>query len=771
MAGHISRRPLAASNAKPGGRRPARRGYAERLREGLGVLLGVAAVYLLLCLFTYSPLDPSLNHAAPAMGVHNLGGRLGAYVADLLIMLFGLGAFLWPAWLVYHSADMLLHREGPSFNLQMVTVPLLLVSGGVLLFLTGPLPDWPAGATGFGNGGLVGKLVASFVVPLLGNIGALMLMGALGVLALLWFTGWSLRDVHATAVWLYKVGRVFLTIFLRLVQRLKFSVPEQFDLPLSHPIPRRPRAAVIRPDDDARPSERGEEEKQTALPLGIPGQFALPALDLLDEPKPRKGGEGEEALQQNARRIEAELKNFGVEGVVTNIRPGPVITIYELEPAAGVKTSAVVSLQDDLARAMSALSIRIAPIPGKSVLGIELPNRDRQFMALRELLDTEVFESEAGALTVALGVDTAGQPVYVDIAKMPHGLIAGTTGSGKSVAINAFILSLVYRLTPDELKLVLVDPKMLELSIYNDIPHLLTPVITDPNKAASALNWVVKEMENRYRLMAELGVKNLASFNARFAELQADGKVPTRLVQTGFDLSTGQPLHEEQPLATRPLPYIVVIIDELADLMMVAGKAVEFSIGRLTQMARASGIHLLVATQRPSVDVVTGLIKANIPVRISFAVASKIDSRTILDSMGAETLLGKGDMLYLANGSNSLARLHGAFVSEEECTRVAGHLREQGAPTYMEDIFKSGPAAVPGGKGAAAAGDDGELTGDLYQQAVEVVGREGKASTSFLQRNLKIGYNRAADIIDKMESEGLISAPNHVGKREVLVKR
>jgi S-DNA-T family DNA segregation ATPase FtsK/SpoIIIE len=770
MAGQITRRPSGQKGVTA--RRPARRGYADRLREGLGVLLAVGALYLVLCLYTYAPTDPSLNHAAPDMVIQNLGGRLGAYTADTLIMLFGLGAFLWVGWLVYHAVNMLLHREGPSFNLQAVTVPLLLVSCGVVLSLTSPLPQWPVGGEGFGNGGLLGKLVATLTVPLLGHVGALMLMGALAVLALLWFTGWSLREVHATAIWAYKVCKVFATMTLRLVQRLKFEVPEQFDLPLSHPIPRRPGAKVIRTEEDVEEAVKPirKAPKQTEMDLSVPGQFALPTLELLDEPRAQKEGESEEALQQNARRIESELKNFGIEGTVGNIRPGPVITIYELEPAAGVKTSAIVSLQDDLARAMSALSIRIAPIPGRNVLGIELPNRERQFTSLRELLETEAFEEDPGALTVALGVDTSGQPTYTDIAKMPHGLIAGTTGSGKSVGINAFILSLLYRLTPDELKLVLVDPKMLELSIYNDIPHLLTPVITDPNKAAAALNWVVKEMENRYRLMAELGVKNLSSFNSKFAELQADGKIPTRLVQTGFDLQTGQPVHEEQPIATRPLPYIVVVIDELADLMMVAGKAVEFSIARLTQMARASGIHLLVATQRPSVDVVTGLIKANIPCRISFSVASKIDSRTVLDSMGAETLLGKGDMLYLGNGSNAMQRLHGAFVSEEECNRVAQHLRDQGQPSYLEDIFKSGPAAVPGSKGAAASGEDGD-EGNLYEQAVRIVTEEGKASTSFLQRQLKIGYNRAADLIDKMEAEGVIGAPNHVGKREVIGKK
>lgn len=744
----------------------------ERLREGWGVFLVVVAAYLTLVLFSYSPGDPSLNNAAPVVRIANVGGEVGAYASDLLIMMFGLLSYGWVVWLGYHAANALLHREGPGFKLQVVTVPLFLVAACVLAFIMAPLPDWPEGAVGFGNGGLVGKLVASILVPLLGKVGCVMFCGALLVLSLLWFTGWTLGEVKATAIWLYKVCRVMGTIAVRFVQRFKFAVPDQFDLPLATPLPKRVRPQIVRSEEVTQPSARVEREKQNALPLGLNGEFQLPPLSLLDETKGKATEDDEAALEQNARRIEAELKNFGVEGSVTNIRPGPVITIYELEPAAGVKTSAVVNLQDDLARAMSATSIRIAQIPGRNVLGIELPNRERATIGLKEMLATDEFEHHAGKLTVAMGVDTGGIPTFADISKMPHALIAGTTGSGKSVAINAFILSLLYRMTPDDLRFLMVDPKMLELSIYNDIPHLLTPVITDPGKAAGALNWVVKEMENRYRLMSELGVKNLASFNARFAELSAEGKVPSKLVQTGFDLSTGAPKFEEQPLAEKPLPHIVVVIDELADLMMVAGKAVEFSIARLTQMARASGIHLLVATQRPSVDVVTGLIKANIPTRMSFSVASKIDSRTVLDSMGAEALLGKGDMLYLANGSNALVRLHGPFVSEEECTRVASFLKQQGEPAYVEDVMKAGTASVPGMKGADGASiEEGEGGAELFEQAVDIVAREGKASTSFLQRHLKIGYNRAADLIDKMEAEGMISAPNHVGKREVLVKR
>lgn len=789
MAANNSRRPSNALGrgsvrAPKGAKQAVRRSLiAERFIEGVGVLLLVGAAYLALALLTYSPTDPSMSYSGPIGGVMNWGGRAGAYVSDVLLTAFGLAAFVWVGWLCFHAYNAMTHREdGPSFSLQIITLPLMLLSLGVLLCVFNPLPEWPhvvqqgaeAGAS-IGGGGLVGKLMAQMVLPLLGKVGGVMLMSALLALSILWFTGWTLSEVKAMCIWMYKVGRVMAVQLTRWYARLRAAVPEQFDLPLAHPVPVRPRPVVVQADETPR-APRQRETTQAFLPLDVEGDFSLPPLDLLNETKPKKGGESQSALEQNARRIEAELRNFNVEGTVTNIRPGPVITIYELEPAAGVKTSSILNLQDDLARAMSALSIRIATIPGKNVLGIEVPNRERQYLGLKELLDTDEFEHDAGNLVVALGVDTTGQPVYTDVAKMPHSLIAGTTGSGKSVAINAFIVSLLYRLTPDQLRFVMIDPKMLELSIYNDIPHLLTPVITDPSKAAAALNWVVKEMENRYRLMSEIGVKNIIGFNEKFATMQEEGKVPTKLVQVGFDLNTGQPKMEEQPLATKPMPYIVVVIDELADLMMVAGKAVEFSIARLTQMARASGIHLLVATQRPSVDVVTGLIKANIPTRISFSVASKIDSRTVLDSMGAESLLGKGDMLHLANGSNNLQRCHGAFVSEDECTKVVNYLKEQSKPMYVEDVFKAGVAVVPGSKEAKAAanagedGEEGEGEG-LYEQAVDVISREGKASTSFLQRSLKIGYNRAADLIDRMEGEGLISAPNHVGKREVLARR
>ncbi len=737
-----------------------------RLKEGIGLFLVIVSFLMALSLFSFNPLDASFNNATPVTQVYNICGSWGAYLSDILLMLFGLSSFIFVFVLGLNAFLLMSHRRGQELILQAITVPILLVSFAALMQMVAPFPDWPMQG-GFGNGGLVGKMVVKTLQPNLGVVGCFIIMLAFTSVSLLWLMGWTFADVKRWGVYIKRFTMLTIKIMWRLMRRIKFKKPSQFELALPHPkmkkiIPKVERQ-VTKP---AKAEERLAEENQPILPLNLGDGFVLPPLRLLDDPPAKKETESEEALTQNARRLEAELKNFGIDGVVSKICPGPVITIYELEPAAGVKTSAIVGLSEDLARAMSAMAIRIAPIPGRTVIGIEMPNRHRQMVTLRELLETEEFETHSGKLTVCLGVDTSGNPVYTDIAKMPHALIAGTTGSGKSVAMNAFILSLLYRMTPDQLKFMMIDPKMLELSIYNDIPHLLTPVITDPQKAAGALNWVVKEMENRYRLMSELGVKNLAGFNAKFVELQEAGKVPMRLVQTGFDMATGQPTMEEQPLAKNTLPHIVVVIDELADLMMVAGKQVEMYIARLTQMARAAGIHLLVATQRPSVDVITGLIKANIPTRISFSVTSKIDSRTVLDSMGAEQLLGKGDMLCMINGSNRLDRAHGAFVDEEECTRVAEHLKAQAKPIYIDDIDKPGAngGSVQAGGGVSGEGDE------MYQQAVELVAREQKASTSFIQRHLKIGYNRAATIIEQMETEGLVSAANHVGKREVVVK-
>lgn len=490
---------------------------------------------------------------------------------------------------------------------------------------------------------------------------------------------------------------------------------------------------------------------------------SLPQIDLLAEaPSSRGPAVSEETLQRNARQLETVLDDFGVRGQIVKVRPGPVVTLYELEPAPGIKASRIIGLADDIARSMSAVSVRVAVVPGRNVIGIELPNRQAETVYLRELLDSEAYAKAVARLPLVLGKDIGGAPVVADLAKMPHLLIAGTTGSGKSVGINTMILSILFRMTPDQCKFIMVDPKMLELSIYDGIPHLLAPVVTDPRKAVVALKWVVREMENRYRSMSKLGVRNIEGYNTRLAEARDKGETLMRRVQTGFDPETGQPIFEEQQLDADPLPMIVVVVDEMADLMLVAGKDIEGAIQRLAQMARAAGIHLIMATQRPSVDVITGTIKANFPTRISFQVTSKIDSRTILGEGGAEQLLGRGDMLYMAGGGR-ITRVHGPFVGDTEVEAVVNFLKSQGEPTYLEEVTRDEEAAL------AEPEEEGSESGDaLYDQAVALVCREGKASTSFVQRHLQIGYNRAARIIERMEQEGVVSAANHVGKREVL---
>jgi len=499
--------------------------------------------------------------------------------------------------------------------------------------------------------------------------------------------------------------------------------------------------------------------------------YQLPELELLAEPKKPTGGTkiSQDALDQNARVLEGVLDDFSVRGEIINVRPGPVVTLYELEPAPGIKSSRVIGLADDIARSMSAVSARVAVVPGRNAIGIELPNQRRETVYLRELLACEDFATSKHKLAIALGKTIGGEPVIVDLARMPHLLVAGTTGSGKSVAINTMILSLLYRLKPEECRLIMVDPKMLELSVYDNIPHLLTPVVTDPKKAVVALKWAVREMEDRYKKMSKVGVRNIDGFNARVIEARARGEVITRTVQTGFDHETGEAIFEREEMDLAPLPYIVVIVDEMADLMLVAGKDIEGAIQRLAQMARAAGIHLIMATQRPSVDVITGTIKANFPTRISFQVTSKIDSRTILSEMGAEQLLGQGDMLYMAGGGR-ISRVHGPFVSDGEVEKIVAHLRTQGQPQYLDAITSEDEAMEAAGETPASPGSmDAEESGDLYDRAVAIVLRDKKCSTSYIQRRLSVGYNKAASLVEQMEREGVVSAPSHSGKREILV--
>ena len=552
------------------------------------------------------------------------------------------------------------------------------------------------------------------------------------------------------------------------------ALPEEYDAPSA-----RSRAEEVRRHTAGtrlaakgakirKPKPRNAEAAPPQLPLSA-GAYQMPPLSLLQAPEDDQAFEtvDTEALRQNADMLQTVLADFGVRGDVVRVNPGPVVTLYELEPAAGTKSSRVINLADDIARSMSAISTRVAVVPGRNVIGIELPNTRRQTVWLRALLASKGARRSKGKLDLFLGKDIGGEPILADLAAMPHLLVAGTTGSGKSVAVNAMILSLLYRLPPEKVRFIMIDPKMLELSAYDGIPHLLSPVVTDPKRAVVALKWTVREMENRYRSMSTLGVRNIEGYNQRVSEARARGEALSRRVQTGYDSETGKPVYEEQALDLTELPYIVVVVDEMADLMLVAGKDIEAAIQRLAQMARAAGIHIVMATQRPSVDVITGTIKANFPTRISFQVTSKVDSRTILGESGAEQLLGQGDMLYMAGGGR-IKRLHGPFVSDDEVEAVVAHLKDQGEPNYDHSITEE-----EGGENAifdalSLGGGDGEDAA-LYDKAVALVAREKKASTSFIQRHLKIGYNRAARIIEEMESQGVVSPANHVGKREVLV--
>ena len=530
-----------------------------------------------------------------------------------------------------------------------------------------------------------------------------------------------------------------------------------------------PRRVIAAAAGALKPGSRALREVQPSLFDQLARHvYNLPPLHILGEPKkPAANNVSEDALSQNARLLEGVLEDFGVKGEIIHVRPGPVVTLYELEPAPGIKSSRVIGLADDIARSMSALSARVAVVQGRNAIGIELPNQRRETVYLRELLGSQDFEKTKHRLAIALGKTIGGEPIIVDLAKMPHLLVAGTTGSGKSVAINTMILSLLYKLNPHECRLIMVDPKMLELSVYDGIPHLLTPVVTDPKKAVVALKWAVREMEERYKNMSKLGVRNIDGFNARVAEAAAKGETLMRTVQTGYDPETGEAIYEREAMQLSVLPFIVVIVDEMADLMMVAGKDIEGAIQRLAQMARAAGIHLIMATQRPSVDVITGTIKANFPTRISFQVTSKIDSRTILGEQGAEQLLGSGDMLYMAGGGR-ISRVHGPFVIDSEVEKIVAHLKTQGQPEYLDAITEDDDGDGEDGDEPAPGNMDAEEAGDLYDRAVAIVLRDKKCSTSYIQRRLSVGYNKAASLVERMEQEGVVGAPNHSGKRAIL---
>ncbi len=773
----------------------------RRLIELLGVSLLLIALAGTIMLATYSPDDPNFNHATDNLP-SNLLGMTGAYLADLLLQTIGLGSAALILGLVAWAWRVTSHR-----GLHWGWVHIALLPFGICFTSSAlaslPVADsWPLNA---GYGGIVGEVIfnsllvggqkAGFVIPVPALAFLMTLIaGALLVLAY----ALPLQEWLSMGRGILTGGRKIAGFAgsLKDIKYRKAGGEDEEEMILGGPPaetaqegpkvkPKRLRkkaetlvAAAGRhhePKIDARRTEaktsnRVAAEKQTALDLGPSDIYQLPPLSLLSLPDTKLVSKpvSEEALQNNARLLEGVLDDYGIKGEISRVRPGPVVTLYELEPAPGLKSSRVIGLADDIARSMSAISTRIAVIPGRNAIGIELPNQRRETVLLRELLSTATYESTSSKLTLALGKDIGGDPVVADLARMPHLLIAGTTGSGKSVAVDTMILSLLYRLPPEECRFIMIDPKMLELSVYDGIPHLLAPVVTEPGKAVVALKWAVKEMENRYRKMAELGVRNVDGYNQRIREAKKKGEELKRTVQTGFDATTGEPVFEERVLDTDPLPMIVIIVDEMADLMMVAGKDIEAAVQRLAQMARAAGLHVIMATQRPSVDVITGTIKANFPTRISFQVTSKIDSRTVLGEQGAEQLLGQGDMLYMP-GAGRVQRVHGPFVSDEEVEEVVKFLKSQGAPNYMEEVTEEQEPefdGVGGGSGSGG-GSDGDA---LYDQAVALVCRERKASTSFVQRHLQIGYNRAARIIDQMEKEGVIGAANHVGKREVLAR-
>ncbi len=764
------------------------------LRQLAGVAVLAIAVALGVALVTFNPEDPSFNSAVSTT-TRNLLGSPGAHAADLLLQSLGLSAAILVLATGAWSWPLLCGRSPARIWLRIALLPLAVVLAALSLAAVTPMSGWPL-KTGFG--GAAGEILLASCERLATWLDAAWLsanvIGAFaGVLAGLILIPVLALDLRTIATMAYGAGRLTWSGGHWLATRVKKRgkkkktakarsqkpvsskriepvMGEPSDtLALSHPDeehPPPPKFLVETPTAGTRRGRRAETERQKTLELGeAQPSYQLPELDLLDAPtqKPGLTAVDQDALSQNAQLLESVLEDFGVRGDIVKIRPGPVVTLYEFVPAPGTKTSRVIGLSDDIARSMSAVSVRVAVIPGRNAIGIEMPNMRREIVFLRELLESASYERASAKLPLVLGKDIGGSPIMTDLARMPHLLIAGTTGSGKSVAINTMILSLLYRLSPDQCKFIMIDPKMLELSVYDGIPQLLAPVVTDPQKAIVALKWAVREMESRYQAMAKLGVRNVEGYNVRIQEARRKGEVLRRKVQTGFDADTGNPVYEDQPLDPEPLPYLVVIVDEMADLMLVAGKDIEAAVQRLAQMARAAGIHLIMATQRPSVDVITGTIKANFPTRISFQVTSKIDSRTILGEQGAETLLGQGDMLYMAGGGR-ITRVHGPFVSDIEVEEVVQYLKGQGAPSYVEAITEDDDGTVLAG--FSLGGGDGEDA--LYRQAVELVLREQKASTSFVQRHLQIGYNRAARLIERMESEGLISAANHVGRREIL---
>ncbi len=787
----------------------------RRLRELTGLCLIALSSIVAAALMTWSVQDPSLSHAT-SRAIRNVLGYPGAIGADLLMQILGLGAIMLILPVAVWGWRMLTHR---TFDREALRLGCWILC---TIVAAGFASCWPHGGAWplpTGLGGVVGDALVRAPAVIFGPVGFIYRM-VLGIIlfaamcaSFLFACGWGSRprdDEELTPIedddapfeevrdrssvslgWIYhalmsakaRFGWLMATAYRSLVASA--PQPRAASFERQEPSLGGRQAPSIAPQgqEDYSREEEGEDEEEEAAPAArtprkkaVPkapsrkssDKFELPSVSVLTAPKSSdRQPLSKSELEANSRALEGVLGDFGVRGEIVKANPGPVVTLYELEPAPGIKSSRVIGLADDIARSMSALSARVAVVAGRNAIGIELPNAHREKVYLRELLSVK--DESHAKLPLCLGKNIGGESIIIDLARTPHMLIAGTTGSGKSVAINTMILSLVYRLRPDQCRLIMVDPKMLELSVYDGIPHLLTPVVTDPKKAVVALKWAVREMEERYKKMSKLGVRNIDGYNQRLVEARGKGEELTRTVHTGFDKETGKAIYEEEKLDLDPLPYIVIIVDEMADLMMVAGKDIEGAVQRLAQMARAAGLHVILATQRPSVDVITGTIKANFPTRISFQVTSKIDSRTILGEMGAEQLLGQGDMLYMAGGGR-ISRVHGPFVSDEEVEKVVRHLKTQGQPEYLEAVTAEEPAESEDGAVFDSTGMGADGGGDLFSQAVAIVKRDRKASTSYIQRRLQIGYNRAASLMERMELEGIVGQANHAGKREILVE-
>ncbi|MCS3902773.1 S-DNA-T family DNA segregation ATPase FtsK/SpoIIIE [Methylohalomonas lacus] len=744
------------------------------LREVALIALAAVSLFLFIALFSFDPADPGWSHAAEYDGIRNNTGLIGAWIADILLYICGYVGYLFPfalafsGWQLYRTVRRGAWPEPLSFSLGMAGFVLALMGACGLaenhFVVSNAIPAETAGA-----GGILGDAVGGSLLGLIGSTGSALMLLAMFLTGITLYSGLSwfrLMD---------QIGRYT----LRFVEWLQYKRDEYRDRregararqerenvarEIKQKTEKREPPRIEPVISNVPTSTRGEKEKQEFL-FEPPPETTLPPLNLLDPPQPPKGQYSNEALEAMSRQVEIKLRDFGIEVEVVAVHPGPVITRFELQPAPGVKGSQVINLSKDIARSLSVVSVRVVDvIPGKSVIGLEIPNENRELVSLSAILNSKEYDNVQSPLALALGKDISGQPIVTELNKMPHLLVAGTTGSGKSVAINAMILSILYKAVPKDVRLIMIDPKMLELSVYEGIPHLLAPVVTDMKEAANALRWCVAEMEKRYKLMAHLGVRNISGYNRKIKEARDRGEP----IRDPFYQPIGE---EDEAPELEELPFIVVLVDELADMMMTVGKKVEELIARLAQKARASGIHLILATQRPSVDVITGLIKANIPCRIGFQVSSKVDSRTILDQMGAETLLGHGDMLFMQTGTPVPTRVHGAFVADHEVHKVVENLRKRGEPEYREDVLRGpeegGAEAV---SGIETGGDGGEQD-PLYDEAVRIVTESRRASISSVQRRLRIGYNRAARIVEDMERAGVVSAQETNGNREVLAPK